>query len=66
MTLIGRSLNRPPKNLYLSKTWDCWSAGTRVDFIEYADQRKSALVRIMGEQVVIPLDHLVERRSRTK
>jgi hypothetical protein len=65
---IKTPLNEKPHDLHLSKTWDCWSPGTRVDFIEYTDVVKgwpqSALVRIKSEQVVIPLEYLVERRSR--
>ena len=54
--------------IVLRKTWNQWSPGTRVDFIEYTDivkgQPNSALVRIRGEQTVVPLDHLVQRRER--
>lgn len=65
---VRTPLNRKPEGkLVLSKTWDCWSAGTRVEFIEYTDTVRgwptSMLCRIMGEQVVIPLDYITERRT---
>jgi hypothetical protein len=50
----------------LRKTWDCWSPGTELTLIEYTDivegEANSALVRIKGEQVVIPLSYITERR----
>lgn len=54
----------------LRKTWNQWSPGTRVDYIEDAEKDSkgyvvSALVRIRGEQTVVPMDHLVLRRSRS-
>jgi len=54
----------------LRKTWNQWSPGTRVDYIEDAETDKkgnvlSALVRIRGEQQVVPFDHLVLRRARS-
>jgi hypothetical protein len=56
-------------NVYLRKTHEQWSSGTRVHFIEYAefhdDEPISALVRIQGIQLVIPLEYLVERRERS-
>ena len=57
------------QNLVLRKTWNQWSPGTRVDLIEYTDivkgEPNSALVRIRGEQTVVPLSHLVQRRERS-
>lgn len=54
----------------LRKTWNQWSPGTRVDYIEDAEKDQkgnvlSALVRIRGEQSVVPFDHLVLRRPRS-
>jgi hypothetical protein len=57
---------RPVGTLVLRKSFEQWSAGTRVDFIEYVDTIKGfptkVLGRIHGEQLTIPIDMIVERR----
>ena len=66
--MIRTPLNRKPEGtLVLARTFAQWSAGTRVEFIEYCDtgpdKRPTAVLgRIRGEQLVVPIEDIVERR----
>jgi hypothetical protein len=50
----------------LNTTYECYSAGTRVEFIEYVDIAEGVpntlLCRIMGVQQTVPLSYITERR----
>lgn len=65
--MIKTPLDEKPKGkLVLRKTFEQWSAGTEVQFIEYCDFKKdnptAVLGRIKSEQLVIPIEDIVERR----
>lgn len=57
---------RPQGALVLRKSFAQWSAGTRIEFIEYCDTVKGfptkVLGRIKNEMLTIPIDVIVERR----
>lgn len=69
--MIRTPLNkRPEGTLVLTRTFENWSAGTAIEFIEYCDldkkkQPTAVLGRIKGEQLVVPLNSVVERRIRS-
>lgn len=68
--MIKTPLNKRPQGaLVLNASYDCYSAGTRVDFIEYCDITEgvpnSVLGRVLGIQMVVPLEYITERRVRT-
>lgn len=57
---------RPQGTLVLNRTYDCYSAGTRVEFIEYIDIAEgipnTLLCRILGVQQTVPLSYITEKR----
>lgn len=53
----------------MNTSFECYSAGTAIDFIEYCDTvsgvPNSVLGRIRDIQMVIPLEFVTERRVRS-
>lgn len=69
--MIHTPLNkRPAGTLVLERTFEHWSAGTRIEFIEYCDTKDGfptkVLGKIQGIMLTIPIDDIVERRVRSK
>jgi len=52
------------KRYTLARTFDCWSAGTELTVLDDLKNGR-ALVRIKGEQVVLPWQDIVVRRKRS-
>ena len=57
-------MKRPKGTLVLNTTFDCYSAGTRIEFIEYVDNNTKVLGRICGVQQTVPIELVTERRER--